>query len=182
MMAFLTVWVLTGCTAVQDPAARAEAVRTSYIEAETIMLDAAITAELGERIAEYGLHCVWNGTQGEITVTAPESIAGIAAHIGGHGTVLEFEDTVLETIMPERTGQTPLDAVPCALEDLAHSEPEQIWEEESTLVLRYEARTEEGVVAKEITCDAQNFALQHIQIYFNDQRALTCAITQFSMQ
>ena len=174
--------LLAGCTAVKDPAARAEDVRTRYDEAETVTLDAAITAELGERTAEYGLHCSWNGTQSDLTVTAPESINGITAHVSENGTVLEFDDTELETAMPERTGQTPLDAIPCVLEDLVHSEPEQIWEEENTLVLRYETRTEEGVVAKEITCDAQSLVLQRVQIYFNEERVLTCAVENCSLK
>ncbi|MGN1031620.1 MAG: hypothetical protein ACI4PQ_08460 [Butyricicoccaceae bacterium] len=173
---FLSALVLVGCTAVKDPAARAEDVRARYAGAQTVTLDAKITADLGERTSEYGLHCGWDGVESEITVTAPASIAGITANVSENGTVLEFDGAELETAMPARTGQTPLDAVPCALEDLARGEPEQVWEEENTLVLRYETQTEEGVVAKEIACDAASLALSSVQVYFNGERVLTCTV------
>lgn len=178
--ALLAAVLLGGCSAVKDPVERAEDIRTHYDEVETVTLDAEVTAELGERVSEYGLHCVWNGTQSTLTVTAPESIAGITARVSEYGSVLTFDGAELETALPERTGQTPLDVLPCVLEELVHSEPEQLWEEEDTLVLRYESRTEEGVVAKEVACDAESLALRWAEIYFNDERVLKCAVSSCS--
>ena len=57
-----------------------------------------------------------NQTQGlDLVLTAPESVAGITAHVAQGQTALEFDGLVLETGPLNEVGLSPLDALPAFL-------------------------------------------------------------------
>ena len=90
---------VSGCAGSEDGAVQ-EALnfRTSLLAADHCTFTAEVTADYGERVGNFTLVCTYTpGTNGaELTVTAPESIAGITAAVDGEEANVTFEDVSLE--------------------------------------------------------------------------------------
>lgn len=170
--------LLCGCSAVRSPEETAAAVRDVYAAASDIEIVTEITSNLNEETMDYTIGYSYE-KQGDtasavMTVLAPESIAGITAKISGDDFTFSYEDTELETAMPDRKGLTPVDATTYLLYDLMHSVPEQVWQEGELLALRYEGKTEEGNVVKEVYLHPDSCALAEARIYNNGNQILRC--------
>ena len=174
----VVVLLLCGCSAVRDPEETATAIRDTYAAASTIEVVTEITSNLNEETAAYTIGYSYqkqeNSASAVMTVLAPESIAGITAEVSGEDFTFSYEDTALETAMPNRKGLTPADAVTYLLYDLMHSVPEQVWQEGELLALRYESKTEEGNVVKEVYLYSDSCALAEARIYNNGNQILRC--------
>ena len=171
--------LLCGCSAVRSPEETAAAVRDRYASAEQIEIVTDITSNLHEETVTYTIGYSYqkqeDAAAAEMTVLAPESIAGIKAEISGEEFTFSYEDTALETAMPDRKGLTPADVVTYVLYDLMHSTPEQVWQEGDLLALRYESKTEEGAVVKEVFLHPDSCGLAEARIYNNGNQILHCA-------
>lgn len=170
--------LLCGCSAVRSPEETAAAVRDVYAAASDIEIVTGITSNLNEETMDYTIGYSYQ-KQGDtasavMTVLAPESIAGITAEISGDDFTFSYEDTELETAMPDHKGLTPVDATTYLLYDLMHSVPEQVWQEGEMLALRYESKTEEGNVVKEAYLHPDSCALAEARIYNNGNQILRC--------
>lgn len=88
--------LLTGCTGGTKEIDRAMALRSKLLQAETVSFDADVTADYGDKLYLFGMHCQGDA-EGTVAfvVTAPETIAGIAGNVSTQGGSLTFEDTVL---------------------------------------------------------------------------------------
>lgn len=90
---------LGGCAASEDGAVQ-EALdfRTSLLAADSCTFTADVTADYGQRVGNFTLECAYtpetNGA--ELTVTSPDSIAGISAAVDGDKANVIFEDVSLE--------------------------------------------------------------------------------------
>ncbi len=113
---FLSFLLLTSCAA-QDGEQAARAIAARWKDAGAVTVTASITAEFSDRAADYRVQFAGNRSGGKVTVIAPESIAGICAQVGGDGTTLSFDGTVLETGVTNEDGVTPMNALPklCAV-------------------------------------------------------------------
>ena len=86
---------LTGCSA-KTPAQPPLTFRTALLEAGSCSFTAAVTADYGETTADFTLDCSFAPDTGaSLTVTAPESIAGITAHVKDSAADVGFDDTQL---------------------------------------------------------------------------------------
>ena len=75
--------LLSACSA-KRPAQPPLTFRTALLQSGGCSFTAAITADYGESAASYTLDCVFSPETGaSVTVTEPESIAGIQAHVPG---------------------------------------------------------------------------------------------------
>lgn len=110
----------------------------------------------------------------EITVQEPKSIAGITAVYDAQENRLTYEDMSIQTILPEQSGLTPVDAVPAALHCLIAEEPTAIWTEENCVMLQYEKEEEIGDVVRELALRAEDGALQYAAISLNGKQRLRC--------
>lgn len=172
------ILLLCGCSAVRSPEQTAAAVCDVYTAASDIEIVTAITSNLNEETVEYQIGYSYQKQEDTasavMTVLAPESIAGITAEISGDDFTFSYEDTTLETAMPDQKGLTPVDVTTYLLYDLMHSVPKQVWQEGELLALRYESKTEEGNVVKEVYLHPNSCALAEARIYNNGNQILRC--------
>lgn len=178
--------ILCGCSAVSNPEDVAASVREAYVNAADIEIVTDITSNLDEETITYQIgyshHKQEGNISAEMTVLAPESIAGIKATITGEDFVFSYEDTELETAMPDRKGLTPADVTTYLLYDLMNGVPAQVWTENDLLVLRYESREEAGTVVKDVYLQPDTDALTNAQIYNNGEQIMSCNFVSCTLQ
>lgn len=113
----ISILLLTGCGGgVNEAEQEALAIRGEYLELSSWTAQAAITADYGQRICEYQMDMSVEGDQTTLTLTAPETVAGITAHMDGWDSALEYDGMMVETGPLDEKGLTPLSAVPALLE------------------------------------------------------------------
>lgn len=99
LLAAALLLALTGCAGSEDGAVQ-EALnfRTSLLAADHCSFTADVTADYGERVGNFTLECTYSpaANGAELTVTAPDSIAGISAAVDGEEASVTFEDVSLE--------------------------------------------------------------------------------------
>lgn len=109
---------LTACGGDQERGAEEMmlAARSKYLEMTACSGHMDMTADYGRRVYDYGVDFSWT-KDGEtvLTLTAPENVAGAAAHISEGETALEYDGTVLETGPLNSEGLAPIDALPALL-------------------------------------------------------------------
>ena len=175
--------VLCGCSAINQPEQYAQAVQEKYTAAQSIQTTAQIISNLNEDTITYEINYDYTPERAVMTVEAPESIAGIRAVITGtdvQDIQLEYEDTQLETAMPEKKGLTPADVVTYLLDDLMHHTPTQVWQEDSLLALRYEQTDEAGTSFKEVYLTTDGM-LQQARIYSEGKQILQCTFSSCTL-
>lgn len=92
------------------------AARSKFLEMSACSGHMDMTADYGRRVYDFGVDFSWTkGGETVLTLTAPENVAGAAAHISKGETALEFDGTVLETGPLNSKGLTPIDALPALL-------------------------------------------------------------------
>ena len=112
----LTLSACSGGTGENEAETMALDVRAKYIEMTSCSAHLDLTADYGERVYQYGVDCAWAKT-GEtvLTITAPESVAGVTARIAAGETALEYDGVRVETGALDDAGLSPIDAVPALL-------------------------------------------------------------------
>lgn len=177
-----TAILLSGCSAGKKPEQLAQGIQQMYADADSIHLCVQIDADRNEEIMQYVLS--YDYTAGEdnptavMTIEQPESIAGITAQITGADFRFDYEDTQLETAMPDRKGLIPADVTTYLLNDLMYAEPAQIWTEDDLIALRYEQKDEAGTILKEVYLDMQTAQLRQARIYSEGKQILQCVFTE----
>lgn len=117
----MTLVLLTGCSRGEQTTARAAeelalSIRTEYLAMTVCTASVDITADYGQRVYEYSMDILWSKDgETKLTVTAPESIAGITARIRDGSSFLEFDGASLETGALSGTGLSPVEVVPAVL-------------------------------------------------------------------
>lgn len=183
----LFILLLCGCSTVSHPEDKAADVKEMYVAANDIQLETDIISNLDEETISYRIgyayHKQDNGNAtAQMTVLAPESIAGIEAQITGEDFLFTYEGTELETAMPDRKGLTPADVTTYLLYTLMHEVPQQVWTEENLLVLRYETKEEAGTVVRDVYLQLDSYALKGAHIYNNGQQILSCNVSSCTLQ
>lgn len=185
LCAVVAVIVLSGCSAVKDPERIASSVRDTYAAASSIDLVADITSDLDEETMTYQIGYAYErqeeNASAVMTILAPESIAGITATVTGEDFSFSYDDTELETAMPDRKGLTPADVMTYLLYDLMHAVPAQVWTEGDLIALRFEETTEEGAVVKEVYLNSDTGALSDARIYCDGKQIMRCIIDTCTM-
>lgn len=94
-------------------------IRGEYLALEGFTAGVEIAADYGERVYEYTVDLSY-AREGEsvLTVTAPETIAGVTARISGEDTALEYDGVRVETGPLDSAGMSPIDAIPALLEQV----------------------------------------------------------------
>lgn len=92
------------------------AIRGEYLEMTSWSADADITADYGRRVYQYRLTASAEGEEMTLTLSAPETVAGITARIRGKNSALEYDGLSVETGPLDGDGLTPVSAIPAMLE------------------------------------------------------------------
>ena len=91
-------------------------IRGEYLSMTECEAALDITADYGQRVYEYSAQLACTKDETVLTLTAPELVAGISAHIQAGETALEYDGMRVETGPLDETGLSPVDAVPALLE------------------------------------------------------------------
>lgn len=87
--------MLIGCSAEEKALQPALDFRTSLLAAGGFTCSADLSADYGETVFDFSGNCSYDGASGTITVTQPDTIAGITAKSNGDGASLTFDDVTL---------------------------------------------------------------------------------------
>ncbi len=110
--------LLGGCGGGGEPSADELAlqIRGEYLSMEGFTAQVELTADYGERVYEYTLDAAYaREDELTLTLTAPESVAGVTAHVREGETFLEYDGVRVETGPLNAAGLTPMDALPALL-------------------------------------------------------------------
>lgn len=176
------VCLLCGCSAVHDPERLAASLREQYAGSTEIQTKVTIQADSGDEYMDYTVQLNYQNGEtphAEITVEEPESIAGITATYDAESSTLTYEDTVLQTLLPERGGLTPVDAGPAILHSLTTEEPQAVWTEGDLLVLQYQEETEECTVVRELYLNLSDGLLTGARVFCDGTQTIVCRFTEF---
>jgi len=91
--------------------------KTEFNGAAKIEIVADIKADYGDRVYEFKLKYTGGGDGGEITITAPEEIAGLTAAVSLQGGVtLKYDGAELDTGAVTTDGMSPAEALPVLID------------------------------------------------------------------
>lgn len=130
---------------------------------------------------------VYNGNDSDsFTITYPESLAGISGKVTGTGTdglTLQYDDTILEDMMPVRSGMTPADAYSAIICCLRDDAPIETWTEtvsdQTLLVMRYEDEDAIGSVARQVWLTADGTQIIYAEVYDDTECLLSITVTSY---
>lgn len=110
--------LLAGCgpAGVSEAEELALAIRGEYLEMTSGTAQLTVTADYGRRVYRYEMTALWEGEETELTLTAPETVAGVVARSDGEDSQLEYSGVAVETGPLDSEGLTPVSAVPALLE------------------------------------------------------------------
>ena len=117
MMTLLLAGCSMGPAAVSPAEELALTVRGEYLELSAWTARAEIRADYGQRVYTYELEAAWDGEETALTLTAPETVAGLTARLKGEEGVLEYDGLWLETGPLDDEGLSPASALPALVEE-----------------------------------------------------------------
>ena len=181
--------VLTACGGQGERQAEQLAldIRGEYMEMTACAGQMEVTADYGQRVYEYSISLQWEA-QGDtvLTITAPETVAGVTARIRAGQTALEYDGVRVETGTLNEAGLSPMDALPALLRAaregfIAECGMELLGEEE---VLRVCCRDPEGTAGtgEEYTLwfRPENHALLRGEVAQDGFTVIQCIFTEFT--
>ena len=114
----MTTLLLAGCgtAGVSEAEELALTIRGEYLAMDRCAVQAAVTADYGQRVYQYEMAVSVNGEETSLTLSAPETVAGLTARLSGEENLLEFDGVSVETGPLDGDGLTPVSALPALLE------------------------------------------------------------------
>lgn len=190
----MIVPLLTGCGAgkqAEDHSAEelALTIRGEYLAMTACSAAVDIVADYGQRVYEYTLEAAWS-KDGEtvLTVTAPESIAGITARLKSGSGYLEFDGASLETGALTADGLSPIEAIPVLLENIfsgyiAQCAMETVDGRQLLWICCRDPEVSPGTGTETaFWFDADSHALSRAEIYSDGYAVIQCTFTDFAKE
>lgn len=182
ILSFSLLLLLGGCAAGQPSA---ETIRGHFDALPGFSAHVKIFSDTGDSALEYELDYAYNKEGSDrLTLTAPESVAGIEATIDGEESfLLRYAGAELSDGMPALHGVTPADGVYWLVRELRESEPLELWNETVSgvpaLVLRYESRIDKTDITRQVWLAADGLAPLCAEVYAGGSRALLLTFTEY---
>ena len=183
----MTTLLLTGCGKAGGSGAEelALTIRGEYLAMEHCALQAAVTADYGQRVYQYEMAAAVTGQETVLTLSAPETVAGLTARITGEDSRLEFDGVCVETGPLDGNGLTPVSALPALLEAARSGYMTACALEEDGAVLRVDCGDPSGSpgtgAETVLWFDAATHALVKGEISVDGFRAILCEFSNFTM-
>ncbi len=183
----MTTLLLTGCGKAGGCGAEelALTIRGEYLAMEHCALQAAVTADYGQRVYQYEMAAAVTGQETVLTLSAPETVAGLTARITGEDSRLEFDGVCVETGPLDGNGLTPVSALPALLEAARSGYMTACALEEDGAVLRVDCGDPSGSPGTGsetvLWFDAATHALVKGEISVDGFRAILCEFSNFTM-
>lgn len=160
-------------------------IRGEYLAMSSCAGQAAITADYGQRVYQYELAVAVDGEETTLTLSAPDTVAGITARVTGQDGQLEYDGLSVETGPLDPEGLSPVSAVPallegarsgyivsCALEEDGAPAPYGLWGPGGN-----SGHRKRGIPV----VDTSTHALSRGEISVDGFRAILCEFTDFAM-
>nr|CRY96418.1 hypothetical protein [uncultured prokaryote] len=182
----MTTLLLAGCggAGVSEAEELALTVRGEYLAMTGCAARAEVTADYGRRVYRYGMAVAVTEQETVLTLTAPETVAGLSARLDGEESLLEFDGVSVETGPMDGDGLTPVAAVPTLLEAARTGYITACALEEDGGVLRVDCGDPEGTpgtgTETALWFDAATHALLKGEISVDGFRAILCEFSDFT--
>lgn len=131
----MTCVLLAGCKG-RTQQEHFEEIRQSIADAGSVTFTAAVTANFADRTEEFTLDCVRQAGDWSMTVTQPELIAGVTAHMSGAESDVVYGSVMLSTGDLTDCGILPISAAPVALDTLIDGYLSSSWTENGGLAVK----------------------------------------------
>lgn len=190
----MTLVLLTGCSRGGQGASRsaeelALSIRAEYLAMTACTASVDITADYGQRVYEYSVNISWQkGGETVLTITAPENIAGITAHIQDGNSYLEYDGASLETGLISDAGLSPIEVVPAALNYIlsgyiAECDFETVGERELLWFCCRDPECEPGVGTEAaFWFEPETHALTQAEIFSDGYCVVRCVFQEFTKE
>lgn len=182
----MTTLLLTGCgkAGVSEAEELALTIRGEYLAMDGCAARAAITADYGQRVYRYELAVAVSGEETILTLSAPETVAGLSARLDGEESLLEFDGVSVETGPLDGNGLTPVSAVPALLEAAKSGYITACTLEEDGTVLRVDCGDPAGSPGTGtetiLWFDAATHSLTRGEISTDGFRVILCEFSDFT--
>ena len=182
----MTTLLLAGCgkAGVSEAEELALTIRGEYLAMTDCAAQADITADYGRRVYQYGISAAVTEQETILTLTAPETVAGLSARLDGEESLLEFDGVSVETGPMDGDGLTPIAAVPALLEAARTGCITACALEEDGTVLRVDCGDPEGTpgtgTETALWFDAATHALLKGELSVDGFRVILCEFSEFT--
>lgn len=183
--------LLGGCGGGGEPSADELAlqIRGEYLSMEGFTARVELEADYGERVYAYAMDTSYAREEGlTLTLTAPEEVAGITAHVQEGETFLEYDGVRVETGPLNEAGLSPMDALPALLAAvqegyLAECSFLTVGETETLHLTVRDPEGEPGVGTEvQLWLDPAGHGLLRGEISQDGRTVIQCVIHEFHMQ
>lgn len=187
LLCALMMTLLTGCSnaVVSEAEELALTIRGEYLAMDSCAIRASVTADYGQRVYRYELAAAVNGEETVLTLSAPETVAGLTARITGADSRLEFDGISVETGPLDGAGLTPVSALPALLEAARGGYIVACALEEDGTLLRVDcgdpAASPGSGTETALWFDAATHALVKGEISVDGFRAILCEFLEFTI-
>ena len=159
-------------------------IRGEYLAMDNCTVQAAITADYGQRVYEYEMAVAVGEEETVLTLSAPETVAGLTARLSGTESQLEFDGLSVETGPLDGDGLTPVSAVPALLEAARSGYITACALEEEGAVVRVDCGDPSGTpgtgTETVLWFDAATHALTRGEISVDGFRVILCEFSDFT--
>lgn len=187
------VFLLSGCSGQgeNDSQQQALALRTTYLSMTACQSQLAVIADYGQRVYTYEMEMTWQGdvSQGEttLTITQPDTIAGLTVTAKEGEAVLQYDGIALETGALYSDGPNPIEAIPYLIETMrsvfiAECGYELVGEEMQLRVVYRDVSTASGT-GEEVTLwfSQEEGLLRKGELAIDGFTVITCIFDNFTM-
>ena len=182
----MMILLLAGCGPAEGSEAEklALVVRGEYLEMTSGTAQLVVTADYGRRVYQYEMTALWDEEEVQLTLTAPETVAGVTARVTGGDSRLEYDGVSVETGPLDGEGLTPVSAFPALLEATRSGYILSCDMEEDGELLRVDCgdpEEEPGAGTEAVLWfDPGTHALVRGEILVDGFRAILCEFTGFT--
>ena len=145
---------------------------------DTLSFDASLRSEYDDKTVEFSVRYASDAEGCSVTVTKPELISGISAHIEKGGSELRFDDMILDTGKLTDFGLTPMSALPMLIDGVKEGFPGSVWEENGEIAAHIEATDELSV---QLRLDKYSLTPVSAELISNEQVKVFVNITNWNM-
>ena len=175
----LSIFLLAGCSANQDPLDRAIDFRNLLLDKNGCSFSSVITADYGDRIHTFSMDCVTDSEGNlEFTVTDPNTISGINGRFTQSAGVLTFDDNLLAFPMLADGQLAPVCTPWIFMRTLRSGYISGFAQEEENLCVYYDDSFENAMLHLEVVMDHENTPI-YTEIFWNQKRILSAQIRDF---
>ena len=178
--------LLAGCGRLEVSEAEQLAleIRGEYLELERCSASLEITADYGQRVYQFKMDAQVQGEDAVLTLTAPETVAGLTARWAGEAGTLEYDGVAVETGSLDPEGLDPVSAFPVLLEAARSGYLTACALEEDGAVLRVDCGDPAGTPGQgtetTLWVDGETGALLRGEIRVDGFRVIGCTCTAFT--